>query len=437
MDKKQLIAGVMVLAVVLAKGQDTLMISKTQLLEQVAAENHQIRIAEMQAEMAGADYQQSNSLYLPQVSASYTGITTNNPLMAFGSKLNQEILTQADFNPALLNDPDNVENFATEILILQPLLNLDGVYGRNAAKIQKEAYELKTGRMKEYLELEAVKWYMQLQLAYEAVQVLERAVQTSQEALDMITDYYDQGMLQKADLLDVQVRANEVQNQLRYAKSNVQNTSDQLAILLGERPGLVTYKPEERAAMEYEQSSFPMMLPEGRKDLLAMNKSVQGYESLMQSSRMKFLPRINAFGSFQLYDNQPLGFDASGYVIGAKLSWDIFKGYTQIAQANKAKIEALKARVEQEQYSAQQQAELSKANRMFLDALEKIASSELAFDQASEAYKVRKDRFEQGLEKTSDLLTAETQMFNKELEFRQAVFEYNFSKEYLHFLTRQ
>lgn len=437
MDKKQLIAGVLMLAVVLVKAQDTLMISKTELLEQVTTENHQIRIAEMQAEMAGADHQQSNSLYLPQVSASYTGITTNNPLMAFGSKLNQEILTQADFNPALLNDPDNVENFATEILILQPLLNLDGVYGRNAARIQKEAYQLKAERTKEYLELEAAKWYMQLQLAYEAVQVLEKAAQTSQEALDMVTDYYDQGMLQKADLLDVQVRASEVQNQLRYAKSNVQNTSDQLAILLGEQPGAATYKPEERASKEYEQSSFPMMLPDGRKDLLAMNKSVLGYESMMQSSRMKFLPRINAFGSFQLYDNQPLGFDASGYVIGAKLSWDIFKGYTQIAQANKAKIEASKARVEQEQYSAQQQAELSKANRMFADALEKVESSELAFDQASEAYKVRKDRFEEGLEKTTDLLMAETQMFKKELEFRQAVFEYNFSKEYLHFLTRQ
>ncbi len=36
----------------------------------------------------------------------HTGISTTNPLMAFGSKLNQEILTQADFNPDLLNNPE-------------------------------------------------------------------------------------------------------------------------------------------------------------------------------------------------------------------------------------------------------------------------------------------------------------------------------------------
>ncbi|MHB1179795.1 MAG: hypothetical protein ACYCZO_15875, partial [Daejeonella sp.] len=36
----------------------------------------------------------------------------------------------------------------------------------------------------------------------------------------------------------------------------------------------------------------------------------------------------------------------------------------------------------------------------------------------------------------SDLLTSETQMFQKELEYLQAVFEYNFTQQYLQFLTK-
>lgn len=417
--------------------QDTLLISRSQVLERALERNHEARISDMETEMAAADFKQSNSLYLPQVSASYTGITTNNPLMAFGSKLNQEILTQADFNPALLNDPDNVENFATEILVLQPLLNLDGVYGRNAARIQREAYGLKAERYREYLSLEATKMYMQLQLAYQAVNVLERAKTTSEEALEMVNDYFDQGLIQKADLLDVQVRASEVANQLRYAKSNVQNTSDQLAIFMGEKPGLSVYQPTEGSLQAAPQTSFPVILPESRKDLRAMEMSVQGYESMLKSSRSKFLPRINAFGSFQMYDNQPLSFNANGYVIGAKLSWELFNGYQNIAKTSKAKVEAEKARVEQEQYTLQQQAELNKANRMYEDATQKVESFKLAFDQAQEAYRTRKDRYEQGLEKTPDLLSSETQMYQKELAYQQAVFEFNFSKEYLQFLTRQ
>jgi len=60
----------------------------------------------------------------------------------------------------------------------------------------------------------------------------------------------------------------------------------------------------------------------------------------------------------------------------------------------------------------------------------------LALEQSQEAYRIRSNRFTQGLEKTTDLLQSETQMAQKELEFLQSVFEYNFTKEYVQFLTK-
>lgn len=419
------------------QGQDTLTISQPEFVEKVIQNNSTGKIAEKQAAMAKADFQQSNALYLPTISASYTAMVTNNPLMAFGSKLNQEILTQQDFNPELLNNPDDVQNYASEILILQPLLNLDGIYERNAARIQHEAYQLKAERTKEYLALEATKLYMQLQLAYEAVKVINRAHNTASEAVDMVADYYEQGMVQKADLLDARVRMNEVKSQLQYARSNVQNTSDQLLVLMGETPGSSTLLPQSGAPVDYDIATYSGILPENRKDLMAMSRAVDGYESMLKSSKMKFIPRINAFGSFQVYDNEALQFGASGYLVGAKASWDIFNGYSKIAKTHKARLEMEKAKIEQEGYISQQQAELIKANRMLADAKNKVDLFQLAFEQAAESYKVRKDRFEQGLEKTVDLLMTESQMYHKELQLQQAVFEYNFAKEYLHFLTKE
>lgn len=416
--------------------QDTLIYSKFEVVEQAIECSYQRLIAEKQAAMAQAD-RQSNTLFLPTVTASYTALTTNNPLMAFGSKLNQGILTPADFDTDLLNNPDNVANFATVIQVLQPLLNLDGVNGRNAAKNQQEAYQLKAARAKEYLELEASKLYTQLQLAYEAVIVLSRARQTAAEGVSMVNDYYDQGMVQKADVLDAKVRANEVENQLQFARSNVHNTSDQLLTVMGMEPGLSVLQPAEKAPIDYAVESYPQLLPEGRKDLLAMSKSVEGYESMLQSSKMKFVPRINAFGSFQVYDNQPLGFGASGYILGANLSWNLFSGYANVAKTKKARMEMEKASLEQQEYVAKQQAELIKTTRMLSDAMNKVELSQMAFEQATESYKIRKDRYEQGLEKTVDLLSAESQMYQKELQLLQAIFEYNFTKEYLHFLTRE
>ena len=59
-----------------------------------------------------------------------------------------------------------------------------------------DAFQLQTERTKEYLELEVSKAYMQLQLAYKAVQVLEKA-NTTQGNLKLVDNYFKNGMLQK------------------------------------------------------------------------------------------------------------------------------------------------------------------------------------------------------------------------------------------------
>lgn len=419
-----------------AFAQDTITISKNELLEKVANKNLQIKIAEKTLAGAKADFNESNSLFLPKISASHTAMMTTNPLMAFGSKLNQEILTAADFNPALLNDPDKTENYATRIEVLQPLINIDGLYGRKAAKSKMEAFDLQLERTKEYLGFEVNKAFMQLQLAYKAVEVLEKANTTAQANLKLIENYNKQGLLQKTDLLSVQVRVNEVKNQLQYAKSNVQNASDYLAFLLDDSNENKVYKPLEAIENTIEISTFETNLSANRKDVLAMDKSVEAYEKMAKMSQMNFLPRLNAFGSYEMYDTQLFQTGAKGYTIGAQLSWDIFDGYKSIGKHQKAKAEFQKAEVEAKQYKAQSQLELNKTNRQLTDAENKVNLTKLALEQAQEAYRIRANRFKEGLEKTTDLLQSETLQQQKELEYLQAVFEYNFTKKYLEFLTK-
>ncbi len=418
------------------KAQDTITISKASILEKVNDNNLQIKIAEKNAALAKADYNQSNSLFLPSISASHTAISTTNPLMAFGSKLNQEILTASDFNPALLNNPDVTQNFATKIEVLQPLINPDGFYGRQAAKSKFEAYQLQTERTKEYLVLEVNKAFMQLQLAYKAVAVLEKANTTGQANLKLVENYAKQGMLQKTDLLSVQVRVNEIKNQLQYAKSNVQNASDYLAFLLNEDNANKVFKPIEDIENNIEIVAFESKLISNRKDILAMDKTVEAYSKMSKMNKMAYLPRLNAFGSYELFDTNVFQTGAKGYTVGAQLSWNIFDGYKTIGKNQKAKAELEKAQTESTQYKAQSQLELNKTNRQLADTENKVNLSKLALEQAQEAYRIRENRFKEGLEKTTDLLNSETLQLQKELEYLQAVFEYNFTQKYLEFLTQ-
>jgi outer membrane protein TolC len=356
--------------------------------------------------------------------------------MAFGSKLNQEILTASDFNPALLNDPARTQNFASKIEIQQPLINLDGVYARQAAKSKIEAYKLQTERTKEYLEFEISKSYMQLQLAYRALKVLEKANTTGKSNLKLVQNYFQQGLLQKTDLLNVQVRVNEITNQLQYAKSSIQNASDYLAFLLNEDSKNKIFKPSEELENTISVEIINPTLSDNRKDIQAMSKSTNAYQQMLLSSKMNFFPRINAFGNYEMYDKNFLGTLAKGYLVGAQISWNVFDGYKSIGKMNKAKADFQKAEVETEQYKKQSQLELNKTNRQLQNAQNKATLSQLAFEQSQEAYRIRQNRFTQGLEKTNDLLQSETQMIQKELDLLQAIFEYNFTKQYLQFLTK-
>ncbi|MDI9258288.1 TolC family protein [Flavobacterium sedimenticola] len=416
--------------------QDTLTISKSDLRQKLSEKNLQLQMARKNYQSAKADYQQSNALFLPNITASYTGMVTTNPLMAFGSKLNQEILTQSDFNPALLNDPKTTQNFATKIEIQQPLLNIDGIFGRQAAKAKMEAFQLQTQRTEEYLLLEVSKAYRQLQLAYKAVNVLEKAASTAKTNLKLVENYFKQGLLQKTDVLNVQVRVNDISNQLQYAKSNVQNASDYLAFLINEDTQGKTFKPAEALDNTIKVEVVDWQWSDHRKDIQAMQKSSEAYQKMLTMSKMSFLPRLNAFGSYELYDSQFLGTAAKGYLVGAQLSWTVFDGYKSIGKYDKAKADFQKASLETEQYKKQSQLEFNKTHRQLKDAENKVGLSQLAFEQAQEAYRIRQNRFAQGLEKTTDLLVSETQMIQKELEHLQAVFEYQFTQEYLTFLTK-
>ena len=430
-----LIIGILTLSTA-GYSQDTLAISKNDIWLKAADKNLQIKMANQDFKSAQADFRQSNSLFLPSISASHTAISTTNPLMAFGSRLNQEILTAYDFDPARLNNPAQTRNFATKFEILQPLINVDGIYGRKAAKAKMEALSLQTERAKEYLELEVGKAFMELQLGYKAVTVLKNANKTADANLKLIENYFKQGILQKTDLLSVQVRVSEIQNQLQYAKSNVQNASDYLAFLLDENNTNKVYKPIEELENAMSIETINPTLSNTRKDIQAMDKSSDAYAKMLQSSKMKFLPRLNAFGSYELYDNTIFGTNAKGYLVGAQMSWSLFDGYKSIGKMEKAKAEFQKSEIETLQYKAKSQMELNKINRQLKDAENKVNLSSLALKQSQEAYRIRSNRFTQGLEKTTDLLQSETLMFQNELEFSQAIFEYHFTQNYLQFLTK-
>lgn len=419
----------------LLQAQPTTPISKFEVLNQVNQENRSIKISQEAFNQAKAEYRQTNAVFLPNIAVSHSGFTTTNPIMAFGAKLNQGSLTQSDFNPDLLNNPSQIQNFSTRLEIEQPLINMDGFYQRKAAKSNMESTSLQSQRITENINFEVDKAYMQLQLAYKAVDVLEKALESAQSNKSIADNSFKQGFLQRTDVLAVEVRVIEVQNQLQTAKSNVKNASNYLSFLMNDNSDVV-YQPSDTLSLEVMNLVNSDNVSTNRADIKALEMATEAYKTMHKADGMAFLPTLNAFGSYELYDDQIFQGGASGYLVGAQLKWNIFQGSTRFAKSKQSKAQFEKSKFEYEQYVSQSEMELKQAKRLLTDAENRLKLTLLALEQSNESLRIRTNRFREGLETTSDLLISETQYAQKQLEYYQTIFEFNYAQSYLEYLTK-
>lgn len=397
--------------------------------------NLNVKIAEQDYQLAKSRLKQSNAVFLPSLQLKNTSTSTNNPLYAFGYKLLQESVSSADFDPNRLNDPGQQQNFNTRVELFQPIFQLDGWKGRKAAELNTKAADLQKERSKEYIQLEIEKTYMELQLVYKQVEVVEKALQTAAENKKIAGNNFEQGLIQNADLINVDVRYNEVKNDLQYAKSNLSNVSEYLSFLIGDKNN-VLYVPAEKLRMTeihaYEETELNLE----RKDIKAVSYGSEAQTELLKSSKYQFIPKAGAFANYEWNDDDFMGFEASNYLVGLELSWNLFDGGRTLGKIHQEKAQLEKANLYQEQYLAQSKIELNKAKRQLVDAHESVKISKLATEQSEESLRITRNRYEQGLERTSDLLYAETQLQQNELAYAQSLFNYNYATAYLKFLTK-
>ncbi|TWF34974.1 outer membrane protein TolC [Chitinophaga polysaccharea] len=407
------------------------------LSEAIAAalnDNKEIHLAGIDQNIAAINFKKTNAIFLPQVSLSYTGIRTNDPLNSFGFKLEQRTITQNDFNPVLLNNPNATSNYMTRLEVQQPLLNIDMLYQRMGAKKQIEAYQYKTQRTKEYLTFEVQNAYLQLQLAYDALKVVEEALQTAKSIYVFTDNHFKQGLIQKSDLLNAQVHITSVESSQAKAQSGIKNASDYLGLLMGKPAGTI-YKPGgglQTGPTAVDTSRY--IYPE-RSDFMAIQKAIEASNLMVKSSQMSYLPRINAFGNYQYNDSRVTGFGANSYFFGVQVSWNIFIGNKTKNAIAAQKSERDKLVTQLAQQKEQSQSDLDKAYRDLSDATFEIKQGKEAIEQATESLRILQNRYKQGLVNTTDVLMAETQLSQLKFSLAQAQFSSNVSRAYIQFLT--
>lgn len=395
--------------------------------------NTTLKVADIETQISKSNFRQTNAVFLPRVEVGYSAMSTTNALNVFGFKLQQENIKAADFDPAVLNNPSHTEDFSARIEVLQPLVNLDLFYQRAAARIQNELYEHKYKRAQEYIRFDVQKTYLNLQLAYQSVKVLEESLSIARRIEKNTQNFYDQGLLRKSDLLNVQVNVATLESHLTKAQSMTNSESESLALAMGETPGTV-YLTDSLILIKNTDAFGLQQVAPNRADLLAMKKAVEATRMMEQSEKMNLVPRVNAFGSYQYNDAKTYRFEASSYLVGMKLSWTLFDGTKTYHAINARKAEREKMEVQLKQQQDQSQLELNKIHRDRLDFLSEINRQNVSVAQAQESLRILQDRYNEGLASTTDLLMAHSQLLQQKLAFAQAIYGNNLTLAYLEFL---
>lgn len=395
--------------------------------------NNEVLMAGFDEQSARARFRQNNASFLPQVQLSYSAMSTTNPLNAFGFKLQQQSITASDFDPARLNSPSATQNYLAKAEWQQPIINMDMFYMRKAAHYEIDVYAFKEKRTREYLVLEIQKAYAQIQLAHQAVDVLEEALHTISALNKTTHDRFEKGLLQKSDVLNVQVQTLATETQLAEAKSNVQTTSDILSLVMGKSTGVIyQVDPIEKQS---ETENTQLVVPANRSDFMAMQSAVDAQDVMIGSSKMSYLPKLNGFAEYLINDNTAFGFGSDAYLIGAQLSWKLFNGLATQNKVAEQRIERNKMATQLNYQKEHSQLELNKTLRDIENAKFSLEQSMLSVTQATEALRILQNRFDQGLVATNDLLQANTQLSHQKLSHAKALYQFNTLQAYLQFLT--
>ena len=408
-------------------------IKKLQLSEAIQlaeANNKTLKESGLNSSIASEKYKQSSAMFMPQVDLSYSALFTDNPLNAFGFNLQQGIVTAADFDPSKLNNPSLTKDFGSKIEVMQPLINPDLFYQRKAAKKGKEIAELQKMRTSEYVAFQVKQTYMELALAYDAKEVIDRALATSAEGLKRAQSFYDEGLIQRTDLLDAQIFNSKLETDLSQATNSIQDISDRLSLVMGTETGIqyTIDKVTETAEADFSYNDH-------RTDFVAMNKAIEAQTMMKQASKMNFLPKLNAFGSYQYNDSKFAQFDKGSYLVGIKLSWNIFNGMRDKRSINISNYEIQRLNTQLSQQKDEAKAELMKSTRALETLTKETVNNQLMVEQAREALRILQDRYSEGLVSTTDLLRSQTQLAQTELALTQSIFKKNVTKAYIELLT--
>ncbi|MDQ8154356.1 MAG: TolC family protein [Gemmatimonadota bacterium] len=341
---------------------------------------------------------------LPAIGADASLLRTTDPINAFGFSLKQRGVSMASFNPATLNDPAAITNYAAGLTLQQPLVNVDAWAGLRAARAASAASASQADWTRVTTRANVVQAFYGAVVAGEMAATMRAAERAATEHVRAAELAATNGLVTRSDALLARVRAGDVMTQRLEAESRARMARAQLAVLLG-APGdtafvLPAALPLADARLAVRDGS------NARADVRAAELARDAARLDRQRASAAMLPRLNGFARYEWNAPDRVGAGKPMWTLGAMLSWSPFGGGAEWADRQGAIARARGADVQAEGARAAASLEREQADESWRVATARVAIADTSVQQSDEALRIVRRKYEGGLAAISELLDA-------------------------------
>jgi outer membrane protein len=358
------------------------------------------RLAQQRIFAAQAGLRQANAAFSPQLQFQSSYTRTDNPMMVFGS-----ILNQRSYSPGLdFNHVPDVDDMNVKGRVTVPLYaGGRHVAGRNAAKANTEAMKQNAEAIRNTLAFEVARAFHTVLRSREFIRATEAGVQAFETNLSIATKRLNAGTLLKNEVLDVEVRLAQAREDLVRALNANALAERVLRNFLGIDQGDISIADSAPAMNAPDSGDFSR-----RAELAYSLHRQQAAEADVRRAQGGHLPQVNAFGSLDYDYGWKTDGDGKSYTAGLMFRWDLWDGRLTRAKVQESKANLESAREEDRKLRSAIDLEVEQSRLALQEANGRLRVTAKVVDQAKESVELTRSRFDQGLAISTQLIDAET-----------------------------
>ena len=320
------------------------------------------------------------------------------------------------------------DNITADLTVSQLIFSGSYIVGLQATKVYYNFSKQTDEKTKLDVVEIVVNTYHMLQLAEESHKILTQNLDNINKTLLEITEMNKQGFLEKTDVDQLEVTANNVRNMMNQIDSNLDLGYRLLKIQLGlQESAKLELADEMESGDSLVKSSMLLTAEQFNINRNVDYQLIQSAEKIakldLSLSKMVFLPTISGFYNHnEKLNNTAFNFSPKD-LVGINLTLPIFSSGERLAVVSQKRMSLEKAQNTSKYVSSSLQMQASQYQTDVKLKLERYLNQKKSKELSDDIYQRTMEKYKQGISSSMDLMTIQNQYLTNLTNYYQSIYD--------------